>query len=389
MKVFILAEFFPPMNMIGAVRSYQLAKFLCEKGGTVTVFTSYGDNHSSKDYDVDLNNIDIVSVHPNKIVSILDYDNPKATEKKIFKQISRNILYPDHFILKKNTYLKAVDNYIEKHGVPDIIFSMGLPFSLHCVAKDVKRKYKDIKWIADNRDLWATTTYRRMPMFLRSLDKFFEKKVLKEADLILVVTNHMKLAMEQYHNSMVHVIRNGFLAESLNENNEVGNGFIYTGGLYGGLRDLTPLLDALKGIKSEDYLEFYGSDKNIVEKYIENYSEVKIKNIDKLPRKEILDIQNNAKYLIIALGKSAFEKGVLTGKFYEYVRARRPIIALCDEDSELAHLINKYKLGLATRDSEKISKYILGNSFFYTDVPYELTSSYQFEKLFSIINELN
>lgn len=389
MKVFIIAEFFPPMNMIGAVRSYQLAKYFSEKGNKVTVFTSYNDNHSSKDYDVNLDGFEVISVCPSKIVSILDYDNPKAVEKRLLKQISRNILYPDHFILKKSTYFKEIDSYIQQHGEPDIIFTMGLPFSLHCVGRDIKRKYKDIKWVADNRDLWATTTYRRMPLFLRPLDKFFEKQVLRDADLILVVTNHMKLAMELYHHSMIHVIRNGFLAESLNEDNQVGANFIYTGGLYGGLRDLTPLLNALKLTKSKDYLEFYGSDKDIVDKYIRNYSDVKIKNIKKMARNEILDIQNSAKYLIIALGNSTFEKGVLTGKFYEYVRARRPIIALCDEDSELAYLINKYNLGLATRDSQKISQYILSNDLFFTEVPYELTSSYQFDKLLSLINELN
>ncbi|HGH3155636.1 TPA: hypothetical protein ACJKZX_003252, partial [Acinetobacter baumannii] len=107
----------------------------------------------------------------------------------------------------------------------------------------------------------------------------------------------------------------------------------------------------------------------------------------KLPRDKILEIQNNAEYLIIALGKSAFEKGVLTGKFYEYIRARRPIIALCDEDGELAYLINKYHLGVATRDSKKIAKFILNNKKQYTDVPHELTSNYQFENLLTIMNE--
>lgn len=390
MKIFLIAEFFPPMNMIGAVRPYQLAKFLVEHGHSVTVFTSYDDNNASKDYFVDLNGVDVISVTPNSMVSILDYEHPNASRVKLLKQISRNVLYPDHFILKKDTYLNEINSYIEKNGIPDIIFSMGLPFSLHCVASILKKKYKNIKWIADNRDLWATTTYRRMPMFLRYFDKKFERKIFKNADLILVVTNHMMTIMKGYLDNKIEVIRNGFLAESVNDENDiVGSGFIYTGGLYGGLRDLTPLLEALSTITSTVNIEFYGSDKEVVEGYIKNYPTLKIKNNNKLPRNEILDIQNRAEYLIIALGKSAFEKGVLTGKFYEYVRARRPIIALCDEDGELAYLINKYQLGVATRDSSKIAKFILDNKTQYTIVPHELTSKYQFEKLLSLINELN
>lgn len=390
MKIILIAEFFPPVNMIGAVRPYQLAKFLIEKGHNVTVFTSYSDNHASKDYLVDFDKIDIISVTPNKLISILDYEHPNANRLKILKQISRNILYPDHFILKKKTYLDEINGYIDKNGIPDVIFSMGLPFSLHCIASLLKKKYKNIKWIADNRDLWATTTYRRMPMFLRSFDKKFECKTFKDADLVLVVTNHMLKIMEQYLNKKIEVVRNGFLAESVNDQDYItGNGFVYTGGLYGGLRDLTPLLEALSIIESIDNIEFYGSDKDIVEGYIKKYPALNIKNNNKLPRSEILDIQNSAKYLVIALGKSVFEKGVLTGKFYEYVRARRPIIALCDEDGELAYLINKHQLGIATRDPAKISKFILDNKVKYTTVPSELTSKYQFEKLYSLMSELN
>ncbi|MDS7935004.1 glycosyltransferase [Acinetobacter sp. V91_7] len=387
MRVFLIAEFFPPMNMIGAVRPYQLAKFLVEKGYEVTVFTSYEDNHSSKDYLVDFNGIEVISVAPSKMVSILDYENPQANKLKILKQISRNILYPDHFIVKKNNYLKEINQYIEKNGIPEIMFSMGLPFSLHCVASSIKIKFPEIKWIADNRDLWATTTYRRMPMFLRSFDKKYEIKTFQKADLVLVVTNHMKSAMEQYLKNKISVVRNGFLEDSVNSSTTIGKNFVYTGGLYGGLRDLTPLLEALCEIQSTQTLEFYGSDKNVVEDYIQSYPQLRINNNSKLPRDKILEIQNNAEYLIIALGKSAFEKGVLTGKFYEYIRARRPIIALCDEDGELAYLINKYNLGVATRDSKKIAKFILNNQQQYTSVPHELTSNYQFENLLTILNE--
>ncbi len=43
---------------------------------------------------------------------------------------------------------------------------------------------------------------------------------------------------------------------------------------------------------------------------------------------------------------SDFEKSVLTGKFFEYVEVRKPIIAVCDEDSELAQLVNQYGLAI-------------------------------------------
>ncbi|MFA3231032.1 glycosyltransferase [Acinetobacter baumannii] len=390
MKIFMIAAFFPPVNMIGAVRPYQLAKYLVDQGHEVTVFTSFKDNYVSKDYNADLTGIEVVDVGFSSVLSALDYENPNANKFKIIKRVLVHFSYPDHFIYKKKQYLKAIEEYISKNGLPNLIFSMALPFTLHSVAKEIKDKYENIKWIADNRDLWATTPYRKIPMFLRSIDKKFENKIFKNADLILVVTQHMKLMMEDYLPYNIEVIRNGFIEDSLGSHNEYKNSydFVYTGGLYGGLRDLTPLFKALSFIKSNKQIDFFGSDKPIVEGYIAQYPELKINFNDKLPRDEILKIQNSAEYLIIALGNSAFEKGVLTGKFYEYVRARKPIIALCDEDGELAYLINKYNLGIATRDYKKIGQFILNNKVVSILPPSELTSDFQFNVLEDLINKL-
>lgn len=391
MRIFIIAAFFPPINMIGAVRPYQLAKYLVAQGHEVTVFTSYKDNYVSKDYNADISNINIIDVGPHSMISTLDFENPDFKKFNIIKKIMVYFMYPDHYFFAKKIYVKEIEKNIAVGNKPDLIISMALPFSLHCVARDIKNKYPDIKWFADNRDLWATTTYRKMPMFMRGIDKWFEKKILNSADNILVVTNHMKKVMGEYLNANINVIRNGlFLENPENENKGiVSSGLIYTGGLYAGLRDINPLFKALNILRSDKKIEFYGSEKNVVQAYKEKYPNLNILNFEKKPRHQILEIQKSAEYLIIALGTNAFEKGVLTGKFYEYVAARKPIIALCDEDGELAFLINKYKLGIATRDSEKIARYISENKEIATSIPVELTSDFQFERLISLIKELN
>ena len=43
---------------------------------------------------------------------------------------------------------------------------------------------------------------------------------------------------------------------------------------------------------------------------------------------------------------------------------------------------------MATRDSEKIARYISGNKEISTSIPVELTSDFQFERLMSLIKEL-
>ena len=381
MKVFIVAQFFPPLNVIGSVRSYQLAKYLSNLGHAVTVFTSL-DNYASKDYAVDLSGIKVINVPNSNLVGFLDAANTNFIKINFFKQILRNITYPDHFVSKVNQYIDTIESEIKVQGEPDILFTMALPFSLHLVGRGLKNKYINMKWIADNRDLWAVSPYRKWPLFLRGIDRLYEKRVLNTADLVSVVTNHMKGMMSKYLDLDILVVLNGYSQESVIAKDKVDSkNFIYTGSLYNGLRDLSPLFESLKLIDNKDEIHFYGSEKNIVSNYQHDYPMLNIKHFDKVSKEQVRLIQNNAKYLLIALGTDDFEKGVLTGKFFEYVGSGKRIIAICGEDSELASLINKYKLGIATRSSEKISKFLESDSFTENQIPEELLIDNQFLKI--------
>ena len=376
MKVFIVAQFFPPLNVIGSVRPYQLAKYLSNLGHTVTIFTS-SDNYASKDYCVDLSGIKIINVPNSNLVELLDAANTNFRKINLFKQILRNVIYPDHFIFKVNQYIRTIESEIKVQGEPDVLFTMALPFSLHLIGRSLKNKHINMRWIADNRDLWAVSPYRKWPLFLRGLDKLYEKKVLNTADLVSVVTNHMKSMMSKYLDLDILVVLNGYSAGNINLN-KVSNNFVYTGSLYNGLRDLTVLFDALKLIGSNEGVNFYGSEEKVVGKYKNNYPMLKIEYFNKVSKEEIKLIQSSAKYLLIALGTDDFEKGVLTGKFFEYVGSGKCIIAICDEDSELAFLINKYNLGIATRDVNKLKNYLVDNVDFLNVIPAELNIEEQF-----------
>src|SRR5690606_20973504 len=117
---------------------------------------------------------------------------------------------------------------------------------------------------------------------------------------------------------------------------------VYAGTLYGGFRDMSPLFEALSIIDGPVVFDFYGSERLVVEAYQKRYSKISFCVHEAVSKQKIKNIQRQADFLVVALGMSNFEKGVLTGKFFEYVGSRRPIIAICDEDSELALLVRKY-----------------------------------------------
>lgn len=388
MKFFILSRSFPPQNVIGAVRPYEMAKYLSKKGHEVTVFCSYHDSSVAKSFDVDLKGINVVSVPKNKIISLLDSRKSTNVVTSKFKAAVRFLSYPDSFKYAVNDYVKLIEDKIRLEGEPDYLITSSPVFSMHVAGSILKDKYPNVKWIADYRDLWAVSMYRKNR---RNRDKSYENELVKKADMIVVVTNRMKEEMSEYIDDpdRIIVIRNGSDKRLIKSEfkDSLRTSIVYTGGLYGGYRDVTPLLEALKDIKSDISIDFYGSESSVVSKYIDKYQNLNIKYHDSISKTEVNDVQDKSLFLVVALGSHEFEKGVLPGKFFEYLESGRPIIALCDEDSELAEIINTNGLGIATRDSSKVFNFIdkylkLGLCDSY-EVPKELTREYQLSTMYT------
>jgi hypothetical protein len=91
MNIIFLTHWFPPFNEIGAVRPYELARFLAGAGHHVSVVTSSG-NWSPQTYKADISGFDVVRV---EIPSLMRYaDSPKPNfGKRLIKRffLSRSL----------------------------------------------------------------------------------------------------------------------------------------------------------------------------------------------------------------------------------------------------------------------------------------------------------
>src|SRR5690606_15878587 len=139
-------------------------------------------------------------------------------------------------------------------------------------------------------------------------------------------------------------------------------------------------------------INFYGTEKNIIENFQKKYPHHKINIYGRVAKTEIKKIQENSDFLLVGLGKGKAQKGVLPGKLFEYVETCKPIIAICDADSEMSELVNKYKLGIATRNPEILKAffkdYYSGSLSIYNSTPLELTREYQLKKLETLMEKL-
>jgi len=392
MKLLIICRSFPPVNIMGAVRPYEVSKYFREKGWDVTVICSYADSSIKDGYNVDLNDTKIIKAPKNKMINALNIERPNII-LNLMKKIFKKIIFPEHFIFMVSDYEAEILKYIEKEGLPDYIFSTAKPISSHIVATKIKRKYPKIKWIADFRDLWAIKQNESLN-FLKIFKIALEKRILNNADLVTVVTKEMKIKMSNYLPNNIEVIRNG--ADRLGTNVKVNlqdkKKYVisFTGILYNGFIDVEPIFEAVMGLSVE--INFYGTEKNIIENFQKKYPYHKINIYARVAKTEIKKIQENSDFLLVGLGKGKAQKGVLPGKLFEYAETCKPIIAICDADSEMSELVNKYNLGIATRNPEILraffKDYCLGGLSIYNTTPLELTREYQLKRLEVLMENL-
>jgi glycosyltransferase involved in cell wall biosynthesis len=85
----------------------------------------------------------------------------------------------------------------------------------------------------------------------------------------------------------------------------------------------------------------------LVRESIEHYGLTHYVNkIDYLPHDEVMRVQRASHVLLLLVNRTKNAKGILTGKFFEYMAAGRPVLAIGPADGDLAVIMNDTKCGL-------------------------------------------
>ena len=390
-SILILSYWFPPANVIGASRPWALAKYLKKIGWNITVVCASTDTVPN-DYIVNFEGIEVISVPDSKLTAISSYKAIDSKLKHYLKSLLRYFILPDSYLWSLLKIKSEAKKIINKGRLFDVIFSTALPFSTHLIAVSLSREY-NIPLVLDNRDFWSYSNYRRRIIFSGWAEKIFEAYLFSKADLIISIGEQMNKIYQLNHPSIrnkFQFIRNGIDVIHLpkNENSQLmaSVSVVYTGILYNKKRDIRPALIAFRELlPTRVECNFYGTEIEQLTNISKEFKELSIRNCGHVSRQQSIDAQLSADFLLLALGNDEIEKCFLPGKFFEYLATGKPIIAIVDQDSEIAKIINSYDLGVATRSSwdigEFMKKYITGKWHVKQDNLIELTRDFQFEKL--------
>ena len=386
MKVLIITYYWPPAGGSGVQRWLRFVKYLQDFSVTPVVYTVDNPDYALVDKSLQNEipeNIEVIKYpiwEPNNILSFIKSKekqtsagflnpNPSFFERKL-QYIRANYFIPDarKFWIKPS--VKYLSEYLKNNKV-DIIITTGPPHSMHLIGMELQNKFS-LKWIADFRDPWTDIDYfHQLPLTEKSKQKHeeLEHKVLKNADAILVVGNMMREKFKPFSKN-IYVITNGFDDVDFDNKISLDKKFTFTHiGLMNADRNPKLLWKVFAELIKEDARFKVDLQINLIGKVSsEVVQDIKalglfnqLKLTEYLPHNEVLQHQNSAQVLLLAVNNVPSSKGIITGKIFEYLQAKRPILAIAPTDGDLAEIINTTNSGVVVdfSDKETLKKSIL------------------------------
>ncbi len=384
-KVLIVSFLFPPANTIGAVRIGKFAKYLPEFGWEPVVLTVDKVKGLPQNLPVEIDEAKIIrtpyfALSPFVNSKLLgDRDVPAGGRLKSmnwrantyhFISLARSIyIRPEITFFTDESWgwypyaLKMGLRVISKSKV-DVIFSTFGPRLPHLVASQLHKR-TGIPWVAEYRDLWTQNHYFKKIQPFQFLEQRFEKLIMKTSSLLLTVSEPLAKELEALHSKKVVTIHNGFDENDYTEDVPLTPTFTitYTGNIYPGKQDPTPLLRAIAEI-SEDgtvfpqgfEVRFFGGNgaetlSPIIEKY-HLHDVAKVCGL--VPFKESIKRQKESTVLLLLGWNDTKVAGILTGKIFEYMGAGRPILALAFKSGEIDNILSESGCGVVANEISEI-----------------------------------
>lgn len=389
-NILIISAFFYPQNVIATSRVGQWVKYWAKDGHNVFVLTTKKYPLWTLDCNINLpSNVRIIETDylPSWVVNRINNGNPNNNENitkgsnglRKIKESINYLLDIDIHDFWPLTAIKAGEQILLNNNI-DLIISSFSPASSHIIANKLKTKHPNIKWIADFRDLWADNHLSSQNKMTMYFSKKKEKKILKNANVLTTVSQPLaQTLINNYPTKKIITVENGFdpddypninkksLQPTIKDKKII---ITYTGIIYKGKRDPSPLFSAVNELIEENKIKkefieinFYGRSKEIINEIIitENYNRHGIiHNHDIIPKNQSIELQKNSDLLLLLEWNDPSAQGVLTGKVFEYIASGTPILGVgITNKTSAGKLLEDTGTGVSTTSVTEIKEIIL------------------------------
>jgi glycosyltransferase involved in cell wall biosynthesis len=395
-KILIITYYWPPAGGPGVQRWLKFAKYLPEFGWKPVIYTpenpSYPllDESLIKDVPQDLEIVKTKIWEPYQLAEKLNKSNKKfkagqfdvgknqSWKSKLSIWVRGNFFIPDARVFWVKPSVKFLEQYLKENKI-DVVVTSGPPHSLHLIGLNLKKKFPNLKWIADFRDPWTEISYYKHLKLTESSDKKhrqLENDVFKNADITLA-TSYTDAENFKKNGANAICITNGFdqtdtdiktLKPSNSKTLKPKFTLSYIGVLEQ-LRNPENLWKALDDLikTNSDFaqnftLKFAGRIDDKILNSIENSSlQHHILNLGYLSHDKAVSEMQTSDILLITNFPSESSKGIIPGKIFEYLATGKQIISFGPYTADVSKILDETKAGkhFSYDDSEKIKDFIL------------------------------
>jgi len=378
-KILILSYLFPPAGGIAVQRALSLAKYLPDSGFEVHVL--HAANAAAPVEDPKLreqvpSNVTIHTAFTPEVPFWIRHTvwkwlvrgkgdsaprraAPTAARegglKAIVTGLIRRVLCPEPEILWYPFALREASRIIRTHGI-EIVMVTAPPFSAFVAGNALKRRFPAIKYCADFRDEWISFYLKDFEYQSSEYTKRraieIERDTVESADLVVAVTDSSLAKIRSRYPEQPAwkflCISNGFDPDAFKEyhprpNREKRLIVTHVGTVY---KTASPqyFLDALDELPPEvrDGIEirFIG---RVSEAELNQFEGRKsaIKLLGFMPQNMALKTMEETDCLLLTMTNDIS----MPGKLYEYLAARKPILALSPHGGEVQQFIDQTQAG--------------------------------------------
>ena len=394
-KALLITYYWPPAGGAGVHRWLRMSKYFAENNIELTVYCPENpaypifDQELLSEVSLDLKIIKHKIIEPNQFLKSksggagFTHKEKKSLITKALIWVRGNIFIPDARMLWIRPSTRFLKKYLKEHPEITTIISTGPPHSLHLIGRNLKRKL-NLHWIADFRDPWSGIDFAEdLNSNERAVhrNKKLEYSVLSEADHVVTISSGVADELKELCDRKIEVVTNGFefnfeFDSKLNEKFTISH--------FGSMpnsRNPELLWKVLSELKKENQefkdslsIDLFGFvDVSIIESANKFGLETELHLKGNLNHSESILKQRESQLLLLVVNNQGNVGGTLTGKFFEYINSKRPILAIGPKEGDLNRAIessNSGKLfdytdfeGLKTYITDCYGKYTKGLLF--------------------------
>lgn len=379
-RFLLIAFAYPPVEIVGSVRPAALAKYMPRYGWEALVVTPKRQVARQSAQIIETAYRDVLAEWKSRF----KLDSQRGLQQQLGLASARKP-GPDPGHMRLITFAKFVLSYPDpyKGWIPyaleaiqeirrqkieiDAIVTTSPPISCHLIGRQA-RDILGCPWVADLRDLWSQNLgVKDFPKLQGPL----EKRTLRDADALVTVSQPWADRLQsRYPGKKVFAIANGFdpddyrsPAPALTREFSI----TYTGELYQGQRDPTQLFEVLSDLLREGSVlledlrvRFYGAVEPWLPILVEKFGLQQVVELHgSTPRKQIFEHQRESQLLLALPWSNPRETGHHSAKLFEYLAAKRPVLAVGGTRGVLTDSLEQTRAGLHATSKAQVREFLL------------------------------